>query len=191
MKINKVSHYSKKKLLLIVGLILIALGVGAIVFKDNLHKSVAPNKGVNSVDYSNTTSDQKKSGDQIKLNSQDTSNKSNSTKSDQPIAPTPIPGSNKSDVQISITAANQTNSTFQVRALIGAVVSNGTCTLTFQRLNSTTITKTSDVQPLANTSTCKGFDIPLSELTTGVWHMTISYIDASLTGTAEEDITIK
>jgi hypothetical protein len=114
-----------------------------------------------------------------------------SSNSDITPAPTTIPGSDKKDVQVTITSANQNESTLQIRALIGAVEDTGVCTLTLTSTGKTPVTKTANVQALASTSTCQGFDMPVSELSTGTWHLHIEYSSSALIGSASQDIVIK
>lgn len=136
------------------------------------------------------TSDQKKAGEATKQNSLESS-KQNLSGSDQPPAPTPQPGSSKSSVEVTITAANQNNATLQIRTLISAVVNDGSCTLTLANNSGKNLTYTASVQPLSTTSTCKGFDIPTSDLSPGSWSMTVVYNNDTLTGSASKTITIK
>jgi hypothetical protein len=145
-----------------------------------------------STNLSPATNDQKKAGDTTKQNSSGTQNsKQNTTGSDQPPTPTPQANSNKRIVEVSITAANQNGSLLQVRSLISAVVNTGTCTLTLTGPQANPIVKNSDTQALSTTSTCKGFDIPLSELSPGTWQVVIAYNSDSLTGSASKTVTIK
>lgn len=79
---------------------------------------------------------------------------------------------NTDTVAANITAANQNDTALQIRTLIETVTSEGECNLTLSN-NNRTVMRTADIQPLANSSTCKGFDIPTSELQPGVWDVTI------------------
>ena len=138
------------------------------------------NTTTNGIDYSPATTEQQQSGSQVK----------SSGSSDTPPAPTTIPGSDKKNVQIIITSANQNGTILQIRSQIGAVEDTGTCTLLLTSTGQTDITKTANAQALANTSTCQGFDVPTSELSNGLWHISISYSSSTLTGTATQDVTI-
>lgn len=134
-----------------------------------------------SINYQPPTEEQKKAGDDIKQNSNN---------SDQPPAPTPVPGTNKSQIEMTITAANQNGSMFQLRSLIYAIAGDGTCTLTLSK-GGQVVTKTAEVQALASTSTCKGFDIPTSELSPGTWSAALKFENETLTATTSKtDIVI-
>lgn len=109
----------------------------------------------------------------------------------------PIPGTNSSSsstttnaqLDVTITAANQNGSVVNIRSLISTVTSNGTCTLTLTK-DTSTVTKTAGIQPLANASTCKGFDIPTSELSQGTWHISLTISSGSKTGTASGNVVV-
>jgi hypothetical protein len=138
------------------------------------------NNDQNSVNSDPATPEQQKAGTTIKSGSSDT-----------PPAPTAIPGSDKKNVQITITAANQNESTLQIRTLISAVDNTGICTLTLTSVGKTTVTKTANSQALASTSTCQGFDVLVSELSVGTWHAVIEYGSTLLVGSANQDIVVK
>jgi hypothetical protein len=110
--------------------------------------------------------------------------------SDSTPAPTPQPGSNKNSINMSFTAANQNGSILQLRVLISSVVNTGECTLTMTK-DGVTVSRTASVQALASSSTCKGFDIPVSDLSTGTWQAVINYENDTLTGTTSKAIAIQ
>lgn len=81
---------------------------------------------------------------------------------------------NTSSIPASITAANQNGSMLQIRVLIQKISSTGTCTLTLTQ-SSLSKTYTTDIQASAANSTCKGFDVPISDLgATGNWDINIT-----------------
>lgn len=144
----------------------------------------------NSVNYDKPTEDQKSAGNQTKQNSIENENTKNGSSGSDPL-PSPSPQTNgKSVVGISITASSQSSSAYQVRSLISALTTNGTCSLKLIK-DSKTINKTSGVQALANSATCQGFDIPLNELEPGVWNLTLSFENDTLTGTTTSKITVQ
>ena len=187
------SIYKKKftKKSIIISGVIVLLIVGALVYVyafngnqfDQKPQQKSSPSSINAVDYGPPTSEQQKSGSDIKSNS--------SNSSDTPPAPTPIPGSSKKNVQMTITAANQNGSTLQIRVLIGAVENTGTCTLALTSTGRPTVKKTAGTQALASTSTCQGFDIPMSELSAGTWQALITYDSSTLTGSATKSITLQ
>jgi len=127
------------------------------------------------------TDEEKTTGDNIKSDSIKESEEDDTNSND--------PGEK---VSVLITVANQAgpDSPLQVRAQIGAVTNSGVCTLTLEN-GDRSITKTADVQALASFSTCKGFDIPSSELVPGQWSVAINYKSESREGAASVVVTVK
>lgn len=181
---------SKRLKILVALLVLLLICAGVyFVYAYTLHGNNAPKqRSVNSTNYGPATEEQKKAGATTKQNSDSGKQLGGS---EQPPAPTPIPGSSQRSVSMTITTANQNGSTFQARVLIGAVINSGICTATFSKTGQTTVIKTAGVQPFANSSTCQGFDIPVSELSSGIWNLTISYSGSDYTGTVSKNITIE
>jgi hypothetical protein len=188
MKIKSLKKSTNRKNLIIICVVLLFIASSIIyvyAFNGNLfgwQKSTTPdtNQDQKSVNYDPATPEQQKAGTTVKSGSTDT-----------PPTPTPIPGSDKKNVQLTITAANQNESTYQIRTLISAVEDTGICTLTLTSTGKTTVIKTTNSQALASTSTCQGFDIPVSELPVGIWHAVIEYNSTALTGSANQDIVVK
>ena len=120
-----------------------------------------PENARNKVNLNSPTDEQQKAGSDIKKESLENENKSENS-------PT-------QNIPIIISAANQNGNTLQIRSLIQSVLGSGTCTIELSR-NDQKISKTSGVQAMSSSSTCQGFDIPVSELSPGTWtiHLTIS-----------------
>lgn len=127
------------------------------------------------------TQEQKNAGNQIKSNNP----------SDTPPKPVDLPDSDKKSVQMSITAINQTDSLLQTRTLISAVDSNGTCKIIISNNSNITIEETAEVQSQASVSTCKGFDIPISKLSKGLWNIKIDYASDNYTSSTTKEYTIE
>ena len=75
---------------------------------------------------------------------------------------------------ISITSAQELDDIVRIRTLISDITSDGTCNLLVTS-NGKTYTDAADVQALANSSTCKGFEVPTSSLPSGTWNITVDY----------------
>lgn len=146
--------------------------------------------GTQAIDYNKPTPEQVAAGDQTKQ--QALANKSANSGTDQPPAPAPAAQPNgKGVVEVIITAANQTSSALQIRTQISTATDTGTCTVTLTKSGATTVTQTAAVQPLATVTSCKGFDVPTSQLSTGSWHIALHFENASLTGDATKDVNIQ
>lgn len=185
---------STKKYYLIAVAVLILLVAGAFTYVYAFNGSIfgwkkPPVKDA-SINYNPPTEEQKQAGENTKdasLNSPEEQKPNNTNET--PTPPTPSPGK-KDSVSLIITAANQNPPSFQIRSEIGAVTSEGTCTLTLTK-GSKTVTKTAEVQALPRISTCKGFDIPLSELSSGQWNVTLHFENSTLIADTSKQITVQ
>lgn len=188
MKINKTKKILNKKNTLIVSvlfLLLVVLGLSEVFGITHLinHDGTKTNSRGNTTEIDNNppTKEQVKAGKAIKSGGS----------SDTPIGPTTVEGSDKKSVQLLITAANQNDPYLQIRTQINAVESSGTCTLTLTNNQGKIVTKTADIQALAKTSTCQGFDVPLSELSVGNWHIKVTYFSNTMTGEVTVDKVVE
>lgn len=120
----------------------------------------------------------------------DSKTKTNSSGSDHPPSPVPQPNG-KSTVEVTITAVNQTDTTLQIRSLISTLDLSGSCTLKLQKEGASPVTQTVGVQSLTNTTTCKGFNIPIDQLPSGTWQASLLFDSTSYTGNTSQTITIK
>lgn len=80
-----------------------------------------------------------------------------------------------------ITASEVQDQVFILRINIDQYLSTGTCTLTMTK-NGRTITKSAEIFASASTSSCQGFDLPVSELSSGLWDINIKLQSGSRTG---------
>lgn len=191
MKINKPKS---KKTPIIIVIVAIAIFVAAVAIymralDSNLFgwQKADSNKSIN---YSGPSDDQKAAGSQVKQASIENDQAKNGSSGSDPL-PKPVPQENgKSTVGVSITTSTQLASAYQIRVLISTVTANGVCTLTLSK-GSNTIQKTSAVSALASSATCQGFDIPLSELSSGTWEAVLVFENNSLMGTASSTITVQ
>jgi len=93
-------------------------------------------------------------------------------------------------VNANITYTTQTSSSLRIGTLIETVTSTGSCTLTMTK-GDKTFTQTVDIQALASSSTCKGFDVPLASLSSGLWDIKIDIILADKEAHLSNSITIQ
>lgn len=186
MKINtKKSH--KPLIIALVASVVIVIGALAFFLLTQAKKSESTHtRGVNVVDYGAPTKDQIAAGNSVK-NSTDPNN----VGSDRPLPPTPQTNG-KSIVEVTIVSpGDQRNTnTVQIRASIGLITSSGTCSLVLTQ-GSTVIKKQASVQPLPSSSTCKGFDIPVSDLSSGQWDVSLTYENDTVTGKAAQVLLVR
>ena len=168
--------------------IAVLIGAGVFAYAYKLWPFHASN--ASTIDTKPATKEQQNAGQQIKQTNADEDAKNKSNGSDQPAAPVPQP-SGKSSVTVSITAANQNSGVLQIRSLIETVDSTGTCTLTLTKSGLPTVTKTAGVQALASSSTCQGFNVPVSELAKGTWNLNLLFENGTLKGEASKTVDIQ
>lgn len=95
-----------------------------------------------------------------------------------------------STLNVSLNVYAKNSSTTHVTVDIQTLISAGTCTLTVSN-GSVSKSYTAEVQPLAQYSTCKGFDIPNDEIGAGNWGISVSVqSNEGLTGNATGSITV-
>lgn len=139
---------------------------------------------VKDVNYDEPSEEERSAGSDIK---KETIESEASSKEDQPNTDTNT--GNGSETGVIITALNQTDQSLQVRTLIQSLA-EGSCSLRASGPGGQTKELTADTQVLPNGTTCKGFDIPLSELNSGEWTVAIHYTSEGAFGNAEQKITI-
>lgn len=86
-------------------------------------------------------------------------------------------------------AATVSNRTLYIRSSIDALRITGTCDLSLIR-DTSKLNKSVPVQALAQSTTCQGFDIPLSELSSGEWTISLTVTSGDETGSATTKVTI-
>lgn len=181
--INKTKRMRNISLFIVISILLAFLGFYIYSSfmqgqKDNSANSTNKNQELN---LKPATEDQKNTGNQIKSNNS----------SDTPPKPVDIPNSDKKSVQMNITAINQTDSLLQTRVLINVVDSNGQCKITITNSSNIIIEETVEVQSQASISTCKGFDIPMSKLSKGLWNIKIDYTSDNYASSVTKEYTIE
>lgn len=184
MKIQKRS----KKLQISLGLGLVLLATIAIVYflylneNSPLKTSTTTNTGISydaatdeQTEAGNTTKSETIKGDDEKFNNDDDSDQTNSP--------------SITDLQSSITLNEVNGSTLYIRNEIRGVYASGSCTLTLKKAD-ITVVKKSGVQPLAKISTCRGFNIPTSELSPGTWNINLTVIINGQKGSSQASVNV-
>lgn len=185
MRIRK-STLKNKKLIITIAVVLVASLGGYAAFAATGQLWPFATDTVENVDYSIPTKEQQEAGDTTSDQAKDNANSDDDLPEKDDDQPTDYTDEGK--VNVSITSANQNNGQLQIRTLIETVAS-GRCALTLS--GSHTVTREADTQALASSSTCQGFDVPISELSPGTWDIKINYRDNNNTGSAQKTITIE
>lgn len=192
MKITKKIN-NRKKTLLISAATLLILIISASIYvfayggdlfdaKNGIDSS---NKTDASLENSNTpeitapsTSDQIDAGSAIKKDSVENSKNTNPTEPTQ-----------TGKTAITVTAT-QNKDTVKINTIIETITNTGTCTLEMTQ-GSTTIKRQAEIQALSSYSTCKGFDIPISQLNSGLWSISVSFTNSAHFGSSTIKFTVE
>lgn len=174
---------SKKVILAIISVFIIIALAFAYYFYMTKTKEAKPNqtndtKNINKVDYSPPTNEQIESGSSIKKNSLDNTASTESNNA-----------ASTADITITVAQKSSDGKYFQVRSFANKVDSTAKCTLSLTKDNQT-ISKSVDVQTAASVSSCKGYDIDISDLSAGTWQMTIKYEGSLINGSTTKSIEI-
>lgn len=97
--------------------------------------------------------------------------------------------SSKQSTSVLVTHKGQDGSTLQLRVLISAVTT-GKCELTMTKTGQTPVSKEADIQPMADSSTCKGFDVDTSNLAKGTWNFTIKITSPDYIGSVKDKVDV-
>lgn len=185
MKIKTPKKLLKTSIIPLTILLVAIIGYGALAYTNNFfpfivekNQSTNTNKATeNGVNYNSPTSEQKQAGEAQK-------------KTTAPSTSNTVDNNNQKSLSVTITALSQNGGVVQIRGLIDVVSSVGTCTLTLAK-GSDVVTKEAGVQALPSESTCKGFDVPTSELSVGLWTATLGVHIGSDEGSASKSFAVK
>ena len=101
----------------------------------------------------------------------------------------PSPQSVNDTLSGTISYKNVYNNQLILRVTVNQVLSSGSCTLILQR-GDRLVTKNSEIMQNPSSSSCAGFDVPTSELSTGIWNITVTITSGSKTGKVTETVSI-
>jgi hypothetical protein len=79
---------------------------------------------------------------------------------------------------------------YRVQTLIQTVTNSGLCTIVITDSEGKVYRATADVQALPSSSTCKGFTIPVSELSVGKWNINLQFENDSVRGSVEKEMEV-
>ncbi len=175
----------KKAPFLAVGCILVVLALGWLYYAHHFQKwpflapaNQTPETPIRATNYSPPTKEETTAGNTIKQNVADAA-ASNSTSTPQ----------TSGSIPVTITTV-QPGDTVYVRTILDRITSTAVCTLSMSGPNGKTYTATANTQPLASSSTCQGFNIPMSTLAPGSWSITVTVKDGAATGSASTEKTL-
>lgn len=122
------------------------------------------------INYTKPTDQQMTAGTQAKEQAAANNSPQNTDKKDTPLG-------------VTLTTV-QPGTVVYIRAMIDRVTTSAMCHLSMTGPNQKTYSAEAHTQALAGTSTCQGFNVPMSSLAPGVWKITISVTDGTLSGSA-------
>lgn len=149
-----------------------------------------PSKEVTKVDLSKPSKDIIDSANDAKKQIPSGDGSTTAKSSETTTKPAAQPGV-KTDAGLRITSANQSGNLVLIRTLIQTLTDKGTCSLAMSGPSGGSYTATAAIQAMASSSTCAGFNVPVSSLKTGTWKITVSINSDTLTGSDTSEITIK
>jgi len=178
---------NKKKTLLLAVIIVMTVSVIIyfLLYRKNHHK----NNMTDQINYNPPTQEEKKAGDRRKSEVDQQEQRRTQT---QPSEVKPGKKTNKKDVTVVITDANQYEDIIEVRAFIPDYYENGTCTVTFTK-GTQSLTKTTPAYKDISTTICTNPLIKRSEFTeNGSWYVRVSYTSGGAEGiSSEQKVMIK
>lgn len=129
-------------------------------------------RGINSVDYSGPTEEERAAGDEQKEKNEQTTNNNRDTATGQA-------------AHVVVTDAGQYDDIIEVRSFIPDFYQDGTCTITFTQGNRT-LTKEAPAYRDSSTTICTNPMIKRSEFASpGEWKLTVTYTAPDATGQSE------
>lgn len=167
MKLKKEKHKYTKLALYAIPIVLLLLTVCYFININNNDN----NNVVDSINYKEPSKAQIENGASIKKDSNESSP--------------------DTSTEITITALNQTQLNLQIRVQINKVENEGQCTLSIYESGNILLQKKSDIQSLASITTCKGFDVALSDIPKGNLTITMEYSNALYKTSISKDVVIK
>lgn len=146
-------------------------------------------------------SSNKDSGITTTTESSDTKSSANNQASDEAKNPNKTPvqyeSSGSGSVQSSpsltgvISYKSINNGTLSIRLIINQVLTQGSCKLTLRNHSPGKVVQTqADIITNPSSSTCKGFDTPISNLSSGNWDITVEIVSGNRNGTITGQVSI-
>lgn len=109
--------------------------------------------------------------------------------SDQPLVPEAT--SQKQKISMDITSAQEIDSIFKIRTSIYLNTDSGTCELIMSKDSVMVINRKVDVQSMSSTSTCRGFDIATSDISSGKWNINIKFDNDNYFSESSKEVNLE
>lgn len=102
------------------------------------------------------------------------------------VEPSPTAGASVADVDVLLTSWGVEGREFAATAVVEGVVAPGTCTLTMERDGVKETASGPSARSASSSSCAEGMTIPLNDLGSGTWTVTIGYAAEGFAGASEE-----
>ncbi|MDR0591052.1 MAG: hypothetical protein LBG75_00575 [Candidatus Nomurabacteria bacterium] len=184
MRIQKKHKRTKRTLLVTLLVVLVAAGsVGAVAIIDkNSNKQSS-----SSEETSSKSKDQsKEKGSTKNADSEDPSFKEKAEEAAKDGSSSQPEGAT---LDVAITGKNVSGGKLYISVMIGAVTNSGECKVTLTK-GSAVVTKTSGINAMPQSSSCQGFEVPVSELSSGTWQIGLVVTTGNRTGQAQTEVSI-
>lgn len=181
-KSKKRYSISIKKILLVILLILLSFLLILIVVYPYIKPSLDKQ-----ADISNNQTNTQTPNSQQNNTLQETAQNRESEK--KPLQTVENPPSQSNNVSGVISYKNVNDGQLILRTTINQALSSGSCTLTMKNRDKT-LTKSADIVQNPSSSSCMGFNIPISELTSGSWTINIKINSGTLSGEINDIVNI-
>ncbi|MDQ3065382.1 MAG: hypothetical protein M3Q36_03885 [bacterium] len=173
---NKNSH-TRKILLLLGAIVLLAgLGFGYTNYVANRTDDQITTVDDSGINYGPPTENEQKEADIVK-----------DTLPDEGIESSPQPSDNQTKRTVTpiISYAGQEGSIVEVNGYVSGIIERGgTCTL-YLKKSGVTVTKSKQSLENVQDTSCGLFEVPVSELSKGVWQATLGYDSSKASGTSD------
>lgn len=187
MQAIKQKSSSKKRLCIALLLaVVIAGSVAAYAYSQKLGPFTESKTEEAAVEYSEPSSDQVVSGQDIKKGTINASKPTDGSSG----ADTPTSSTTNSTVTVEITNdPKNNNGNVTIKVMAQEVTSSGVCTITLIKPGQTSVAKTGKAQPLPSSSACQlQFDV--SKLAKGSWTINVNYKSDKSNGATSGSVTV-
>lgn len=186
---NRKTKTTPKKLIKI-GLILLVIVAVIFIAKEIIRHQTSPEKTEEEISENvvEKTEKEQKSSEEKKENDSDWSQETEKKEEHQNFEGEDP--NEKNELTGTITTARVFGENFIVRVSIDQYLSSGTCELKLEK-SGKNYEETVNIYSDVSTSTCEGFDIPLSSLEKGVWNATINLSSEGKAGKIESEVVIE
>lgn len=189
------SKVSKKVALPVVAVLAVAGGGSAYYFSQRQSSAPKPETSQtdiqkDSTDTSNTSTTGETPSQNIPVDSSGNPEANHTPKQFETPPKTSSPDSNSNQLSGVVNFKQVSQGALNIRVTIDQHISSGSCTLSLTNSSGKTVTRTADVIANPSSATCKGFTVPVSELSSGKWNIMVSITNSSQSGQIQDSVSI-